>query len=388
MVPLEGHIDEVSVRKGDTPADILSVTNSDGFIRSLDIFDKQIFSQDVRNYKLVRFNELAYNPSRINVGSVARCHLPDGGAVSPMYIVVRCRETLSPQYLLYFLKSEIGQQHIAHSCVGAVRFMLRFRDLQRIELPLPPPLEQERIVRILDETDALHRLRIETDARTATVEAALFQSIFGAPSTNPLGWETVSVGELFDRNRGGVKCGPFGSALKKAEYSETGVPVWGIPNVLPNRFLEAGSLFIPPTKYLELRSYDVKRGDILISRAGTVGRICVAHPMASESIIGTNLIRLALDKTRILPEFFASLLTHFASDVGQLRTDNRESSYSFMNTTALKGLRIYLPPVDLQESFSVRAAEVRRLEAAQATGHQRLDDLFLSLRHHAFQGEL
>ena len=60
----------------------------------------------------------------------------------------------------------------------------------------------------------------------------------------------MSVGELFDRNRGGVKCGPFGSALRKDEYSETGVPVWGIPNVLPNRFLEAGSLFIPRTKYL------------------------------------------------------------------------------------------------------------------------------------------
>jgi type I restriction enzyme S subunit len=48
---------------------------------------------------------------------------------------------------------------------------------------------------------------------------------------------------------------------------------------------------------------------LLISRAGTVGRICVASPKATDSIIGTNLIRIALDRKRIVPEFFATLMT-------------------------------------------------------------------------------
>jgi type I restriction enzyme, S subunit len=145
IMSLRGYISEVSIRKGDTPAEILSVTNTDGFVRSLDVFDKQVFSQDTNNYKLVRFDDLAYNPSRINVGSVARCQFPEGGAVSPMYVVVRCQESLLPQFLLYFLKSDIGRQHISHRCVGAVRFQLRFGDLEQIELPLPPCHEQERI---------------------------------------------------------------------------------------------------------------------------------------------------------------------------------------------------------------------------------------------------
>ena len=135
--PLAGHIVEASMRKGDTPAEILSVTNASGFVRSLDVFDKQVFSEDLSNYKLVRFDDLAYNPSRINVGSVARCQFKEGGAVSPMYLVVRCRESLLPQFLLYFLKSDFGKQHIAHRCVGAVRFQLRFSDLERIRMPIP-----------------------------------------------------------------------------------------------------------------------------------------------------------------------------------------------------------------------------------------------------------
>ena len=107
---LKEHITEISVRKGETLAEILSVTNANGFVRSLDVFDKQVFSQDSTSYKLVSFNDLAYNPSRINVGSVAACQFPEGGAVSPMYVVVRCRKSLLPQYLLYFLKSDIGRQ--------------------------------------------------------------------------------------------------------------------------------------------------------------------------------------------------------------------------------------------------------------------------------------
>ena len=81
----------------------------------MDVFDKQVFSQDASNYKLVCFNELAYNPSRIDVVIVARCEFPQGGAVSPMYVVVRCRKTLLQQFLVYFLKSSMGLQHIVSS---------------------------------------------------------------------------------------------------------------------------------------------------------------------------------------------------------------------------------------------------------------------------------
>ena len=58
ITSLKGHIVEVSVRKSEMSAEILSVTNANGFVRSLDVFDKQVFSQDSSNYKLVSFNAL------------------------------------------------------------------------------------------------------------------------------------------------------------------------------------------------------------------------------------------------------------------------------------------------------------------------------------------
>jgi hypothetical protein len=81
-------------------------------------------------------------------------------------------------------------------------------------------------------------------------------------------------------------------------------------------------------------------------------------------------------------------MTHFAGEVGQLRADASETSYSFMSTTVLKHLRIYVPPLDLQELFVERQEGLRDLRRSQAATRQRLDDLNQSLIHQAFQGEL
>lgn len=286
-------------------------------------------------------------------------------------------------YALWFHREDIARLS------GSTTFKEVSRStLRKYHLPVPPLSEQERMVKLLDEADELRKLRAQADRRTADLIPALFYEMFGGPAINSFGWPMECVGKLFDVKRGGAKCGPFGSALKKHEYVESGIPVWGIPNVLPNQFVEAGSLFILPSKFEELRAYAVEPGDLLISRAGTVGRICVASPKATDSIIGTNLIRIALDRKRIVPEFFATLMTFWGAEVGRLRANSDEGAYSFMNTTILKALRIYLPPLKLQEEFSARVSDIRAMQAEQAVSRRRLDDLFQSMLHRAFQGDL
>ena len=260
--------------------------------------------------------------------------------------------------------------------------------LANFEIPLPPRAKQEHIIRILDAAEVLRRLRAQADRRTADLIPALFFEMFGDPVTNPRKWKTFPVENLFPADRSGARCGPFRSALKKHEYVDAGIPVWGIENVQPNRFVEEGSLFIAEEKYAQLTNYTVQAGDILISRAGTVGRMCVARPQQSPSIIGTNLIRLALDSRTIQPEYFTSMFTYFGEQMGRLRANVDEGAYSFMNTTTLKSLTISLPPLPLQRQFAARVVEIRALEARQAESRRRLDDLFQSLLHRAFRGDL
>jgi type I restriction enzyme S subunit len=308
----------------------------------------------------------------------------DGICSTDIYVLRPRQRQILPSFAANYLRSPSVLATVSNAMAGANLPRIGQESLLGIPIPLPSLVEMERIVKLLDEADELRRLRVQADHRTAALLPALFQEMFGSPATNPLAWPIESVGSLFDGARGGAKCGPFGSALKKHEYVETGVPVWGIPNVLPNQFVEAASLFISEKKFNELSAYAVQPGDLLFSRAGTVGRICVATPTVKDSIMGSNLIRLALDRRKVVPEFFSTLMTFFAKDVGRLRANIDEGAYSFMNTTVLKTLRIYVPPLPLQTEFAQRVTEIRALEADQAASRRRLEDLFQSLLQRAF----
>ena len=79
-------ISEVSKRNRENNVDrVLSVTNHSGFVLPEDQFERRVASADVSNYKIVESGQYAYNPSRINVGSIARLDDWDNGILSPMY---------------------------------------------------------------------------------------------------------------------------------------------------------------------------------------------------------------------------------------------------------------------------------------------------------------
>ena len=87
-------IEQISERNKDKSIDmVLSVSNKHGFINQSEQFeDRIIASEDTSNYKIVHKNDFAYNPARINVGSVARLKTIEMGIVSPMYICFRVRK--------------------------------------------------------------------------------------------------------------------------------------------------------------------------------------------------------------------------------------------------------------------------------------------------------
>jgi type I restriction enzyme S subunit len=206
----------------------------------------------------------------------------------------------------------------------------------------------------------------------------LFYEMFGDPVENPMGWPVVAVGTLFDSTRHGVRTGPFGSLLKKHEYVSSGIPVWGIPNVLPNQFMDQPEQYVSNAKYNELVSYSVQQGDLLISRAGTVGRVCVAQPSTQKSVFGTNLIRVALDRSTVDPQFLSTYLTYFLNS-DSVRADENGRSYSFVSTSSLKAVPIPLPGLGLQREFASYQKGFDSLHASQTTASADYDRLFESL---------
>ena len=103
------------------------------------------------NYKVVRRGQYAYNPSRINVGSIARLDGWDDGVLSPMYVVFGVDETkINSDYFLHWLDSHEARERIKKSAQGSVRETVSFSEFASLAIPLPDTAKQTAIARYLN----------------------------------------------------------------------------------------------------------------------------------------------------------------------------------------------------------------------------------------------
>ena len=132
-------IEQTSKRNKDkTIHNVLSVNNRQGFIQQSEQFEnRNVASDDTSNYKIVEKDDFAFNPARINVGSIARLTLFERGIVSPMYICFRTRDGLLPEYLDYYFESKPFFTEIQKRLEGSVRQCLSFDGLCNIPLCVP-----------------------------------------------------------------------------------------------------------------------------------------------------------------------------------------------------------------------------------------------------------
>ena len=123
---------------------VLSVSNRYGFINQSEQFeDRNVASDDVRNYKIVRNGDFAYNPARINVGSIAMLRRFDSGIVSPMYVCFRIDTSIvDPSYFELFLKSSSFKDEMEIRLEGSVRRCLSFDAMREIHIPCPDIKDQ------------------------------------------------------------------------------------------------------------------------------------------------------------------------------------------------------------------------------------------------------
>ena len=83
---------------------VLSVTNKFGFVTQVEYFDKSVASDNMTNYKIVKKGNFAYNPSRINVGSIALLESYEIGILSPMYVVFECLKNSDNRFLKFWFQ--------------------------------------------------------------------------------------------------------------------------------------------------------------------------------------------------------------------------------------------------------------------------------------------
>ena len=156
-------IEQISKRNKDSAIkNVLSVSNSQGFIQQSEQFENRIVaSDDTSNYKIVERNDFAFNPARINVGSIARLTTFERGIVSPMYICFRTKDILFPEYLDYYFESKQFFTEIQKRLEGSVRQCLSFDGLCNIPLCVPAIEMQQQIGKRL--SALVQEIKLEID---------------------------------------------------------------------------------------------------------------------------------------------------------------------------------------------------------------------------------
>jgi len=261
-------------------------------------------------------------------------------------------------------------------------------EIQKYKIPVPEEIDdQARIAKLLCKAEGLVAKRKQHLQQLDELLRSVFLTMFGDPITNFKGYSVRRLSEFYISHKDGTKCGPFGSALKKNELVKSGVPVWNMDNIdLSGRMALPFRMWITKEKHQELLAYSVIDGDILISRAGTVGKMCVAQMNGEPAIISTNLIRLRLGPA-LLPLYFVSLMTYCKGRVGRLKT-GPDGAFTHMNTGVLDNLEFPYPPPDLQRKFVAIAAKVDGLKSRYQSSLNDLKNLYGVLSQKAFKGEL
>lgn len=158
---------------------VLSVSNKKGFITQDEQFDGyEVASKDTSGYKIVEKGDYAYNPSRINVGSIARLKNYDTGIVSPMYVVFSLTNKMSPIFFDSLYQIHKFKHLIKIGCSGSVRDSLAFDDMADFNITVPCLEEQTKIANFLSSIDSKIEQVQKQLGSTKEFKKALLQQMF------------------------------------------------------------------------------------------------------------------------------------------------------------------------------------------------------------------
>ena len=147
-----------------------------------------------------------------------------------------------------------------------------------------------------------------------------------------------------------IKCGPFGTQLKQAEYTDQGIPVWGIPQI-NSGFTLAPDVFVSEEKARQLEQFSLVSEDIAMSRKGNVGQ-CALYPDSFEDgIIASDVVRIRVNKEMILPHFLVYQLHNSHQIRKQILEVSDGTVMAGINVTKMKGIIVYCPSISSQQKF-------------------------------------
>ena len=284
-------------------------------------------------------------------------------------------EKCSQKFLYYALQSKVDS--LIAQGTGSTFKAISKKVLETTLIPAYSIHEQEQIATTIDHVDSAIAARRSQIVLLDQLVKSRFIELFGDPETNPKGWEQLTVGDVC----ASIVRGPFGSALKKEFFvspSDTTYKVYEQKHAI-QKSATIGTYYITAEKYNELRRFECRSGDILMSCSGTMGELYQLPAGCERGIINQALCKFTLND-RILPIVF---LVYMRETIGNLETKG-SGIQNIAAVSYVKAMPINLPPIELQEQFAAFVEQVDKSKLAVQKGLQKLEILKKSLMQQYF----
>ena len=272
---------------------------------------------------------------------------PFNGIFSAHGMVLRPREdVITKEFFPLFISSDYFLDKAIEISVGSLSPTINWSDLKDLRFNIPTIEEQKQLAPLiwaaLDTKTAYNRLLLCIDDLVKSQFIEMFEASDKTFTECPIIDTCVEKDD--------IKCGPFGTQLKQSEYTETGVAVWGIPEINAE-FKKNPEIFVSPEKAKILQAFSLLPGDIAMSRKGNVGQCAIYPNDFKAGIIASDVLRIRIDKAKLIPKFMQYQLHHSESVKHQISLVSNGAVMAGINVTKLKGIKVYVPPMELQVQF-------------------------------------
>lgn len=384
MVRLGDYIQEeskkYSINEKDTKYGILGVNNQTGIFDAYEASGADIHQK----YKKMQVGWIAYNPYRVNVGSIGiRKQEHHYEYISPAYVVFSCKQDLLPEYLFMVLKTSIFNKIICENTTGSVRQNLSYSILSNLQIPLPSFKEQKVLVKEYNAIVNYSYTRFSEGLIKAREAQAFLSHSIGIQERFPNGacgefttFEIVSYKKIQEWGTDKILCSRVyqsskydtktlegDSSLydtimrgKSPAYDKTSTQY--MLNQKCIRWNNIDTQYAKTVSANWLQSVNkeclTQEGDVLINSTGegTIGRASVVTKPHEGLLYDSHVLLLRLNKEKIDPRYFTLV---FNSRYGQEQVNNVKSAKTTKQTELgienLKKIQIPIPPLNTQREI-------------------------------------
>lgn len=293
-------------------------------------------------------------------------------------LTIKNSKVLDYKYLHRYTNSPLFLNYAKQQCSGGVQLNLSTKAILEHKMILPPTIqEQQEIAQVLDTMSDIIRLREECISHAQDLIPALFQEMFGNPLTNDKNLPIVKIDTVTKVVSGGTP------STQNPEYWDGDI-IWLTPKDLSgynSMYISKGERNITDLGYKKSSAQMMPKGSVLFTSRAPIGYVAIAD---------TDLCTNQGFKSFIPAEAIKSEYLYQLLKMSKEKIINMSSGATFkeISGSRIKELKIPLAPIELQEQFAIKVREINSYIEEQQEELENAKQMFQSLLHHAFTGEL